>query len=269
MNCPVRKGSIYYEIIGSGFPLLIMHSMGTDHNSMKVWIEPLFDEVQGYKRVYIDLPAHGRSLIDKDFNSSDDMLTNILDFIDTVIPNQEFSLIGCSYGGYLAQGVLNNRNKNVNSICLLATSLHLKNRDLPAKKIFARDEDLLSNLETDIRTAFETLMNYQDKDNFKLFVEEIQPGRLLANKKFLTSNWREKGYFLSEDPFSKAETFIQDALIILGQQDSICGYKDHFFLLEKFPNSTFAILDGAGHMIQIEKRKIVQELLKDWLYSSK
>ncbi|MGQ0441283.1 alpha/beta fold hydrolase, partial [Bacillus sp. B-TM1] len=24
-------------------------------------------------------------------------------------------------------------------------------------------------------------------------------------------------------------------------------------------------LDGAGHMLQIEKRKIVQELIKDWL----
>ncbi|PEZ82278.1 MULTISPECIES: alpha/beta fold hydrolase, partial [Bacillus cereus group] len=40
------------------------------------------------------------------------------------------------------------------------------------------------------------------------------------------------------------------------------------FLLEKFPNATFSILDGAGHMLQIEKRKIVQELIKDWLIRS-
>jgi hypothetical protein len=35
MNYLVTKGSIYYEIVGSGFPILIMHSMGTDHRSMK------------------------------------------------------------------------------------------------------------------------------------------------------------------------------------------------------------------------------------------
>lgn len=59
MECLVAKGSIYYEIVGNGFPILIMHSMGTDHKSMKAWIEPIFDEIQGFQRIYIDLPAHG------------------------------------------------------------------------------------------------------------------------------------------------------------------------------------------------------------------
>ncbi len=77
------------------------------------------------------------------------------------------------------------------------------------------------------------------------------------------SNWREKGYFLSEEPLNDVGTLTQPVLIILGKQDSICGYKDHLFLLEKFPNATFSILDSAGHMLQIEKRKIVQELIKD------
>jgi pimeloyl-ACP methyl ester carboxylesterase len=39
-------------------------------------------------------------------------------------------------------------------------------------------------------------------------------------------------------------------------------------LLYKFPNSTFAVLNLAGHMLQIEKRDGVQALLKDWLTSS-
>ncbi|PES62100.1 alpha/beta hydrolase [Bacillus cereus] len=268
MDCLVAKGSIYYEIVGNGFPILIMHSMGTDHKSMKAWIEPIFDKIQGFQRIYIDLPAHGRSLIDENFNSSDDMLLNILNFIDMTIPNQAFSLIGFSFGGYLAQGVLHHRHKNVKSICLLATSLHLKDRDLPKKIVVTKDEDSLTELDSDIRMAFETLMNYQNKENLNYFLNEIQPGRLLANKNFLMSNWREKGYFLSEEPLNDVGTLTQPVLIILGKQDSICGYKDHLFLLEKFPNATFSILDGAGHMLQIEKRKIVQELIKDWLIRS-
>ncbi len=227
--------------------------MGTDHKSMKAWIEPIFDEIQGFQRIYIDLPAHGRSLIDKDFKSSDDMLLNILDFINIKIPNQIFSLIGFSFGGYLAQGILHHRHKNVKSICLLATSLHLKERDLPEKIVVTKDEDALKELYADIRRAFETLMNYQNKENLKYF---------------LMSNWRETGYFLSEEPLNNVGTLTQPALIILGKQDSICGYKDHFFLIEKFQNATFSILDGAGHMLQIEKRKIVQGLIKDWLIRS-
>ncbi|WP_192600782.1 alpha/beta fold hydrolase [Sporosarcina limicola] len=242
-----------------------MHSMGTDHRSMVSWIEPIFEKVPDFQRIYIDLPAHGGSVVDESFNSSDDMLTNILDFIDKTIPNQLYSLIGLSYGGYLAQGILHHRRKEVKSICLLATALHLKERTLPEKVVLLKDEMQLNELNPDIRTAVETLLICQNKMNLGYFLNEIQPGRLVANKNFLMSNWKEKGYFLADEPFHDIELLLQPALIIVGKQDSICGYQDHLFLIEKFPNSTFAILDQAGHMLQIEKRKIVQDLMTDWL----
>ncbi|WP_064093964.1 alpha/beta fold hydrolase [Rossellomorea aquimaris] len=267
MNCLVTKGSIYYEVVGNGFPIVILHSMGTDHRSMKTWIEPIFNDIEGFQRIYIDLPAHGRSLIDNHFSSSDDMLSNILEFIDKTIPNEDFSLIGFSYGGYLAQGILRQKRNNVKSICLMATALHLKERNLPEKMVFKKDEELLNTLDPDIKRAFETLMNDQSEESIQCFLDEIQPGRSLANKDFLSSNWRENGYFLSEEPFKGLESLSQSALIIVGKQDSICGYKDHYFLLEKLPNATFVVLNKAGHMLQIEKREIVQELIKDWLIS--
>ncbi|MCF6137757.1 alpha/beta fold hydrolase [Pseudalkalibacillus berkeleyi] len=265
MNCKVRMGSIYYEDRGEGTPLLILHSLGTDHRAMKAWIEPIFKNINGYRRIYIDIPAHGNSLVDEKLSSTDDILLNILDFIDKVFPNENFSLIGFSYGGYLAQGILHFRQKQVKSICMLATALHLNERTLPNKVILEKDEDIFSTLESDIKSAFETLFVYQTKENLDCFLKEIQPGRLLANREFLTSNWKEKGYFFTEEPFLDVSEFQQPALVILGKQDNICGYEDYDFLLNKFPNSTFVILDKAGHMLTIEKRNIVQQLIKDWL----
>jgi len=105
MQIKVAKGSINYERFGRGFPILILHSMGTDHRSMKPWLEPIFSQLQGVQRIYIDLPAHGKSCIDDSLRSSDDMLLNLLDFIDQLFPDQGFSLVGFSFGGYLAQGI--------------------------------------------------------------------------------------------------------------------------------------------------------------------
>ncbi|MEH7302332.1 alpha/beta fold hydrolase [Neobacillus drentensis] len=269
MKCMVTKGCINYEISGCGFPILILHSMGTDYRSMKAWLEPVFYDIEGFQRIYIDIPAHGQSLIDDHFASSDDMLLNILDFIDRIIPNQEFSLIGFSYGGYLAQGILHQRRNLVKSICLLATALHLKEkRILPEKVVQDQDMGAIMGLDSDIRLAFETLMNIQNKENLEIFLREIQPGRFLANRNFLLSNWREKGYYFSEEPLQDADMVSLPALLILGKQDSICGYKDHFNLFEKFSHATFAVLDQAGHMLHIEKREIVQGLIKDWLSRS-
>ncbi|MFE1243087.1 alpha/beta fold hydrolase [Fictibacillus sp. NPDC058756] len=265
MYCKVKMGSIFYEVVGEGTPLLILHSMGTDHRSMKAWLEPIFKNNSEYQRIYIDLPAHGNSAIDEHLRSTDDMLVNILDFIDTVLPKKSFSLIGFSFGGYLAQGILHYRRNQIKSICLLASALHLKERTLPEKVVLEKDECIIDALDSDQRSAFETLFVYQNNENLDCFLREVQPGRLLANREFLTSNWREKGYFFSEEPFHDVSELQQPALIILGKQDNICGYKDFDFFLKKFPHSTFVILDKAGHMLQIEKRKIVQQLVEDWL----
>lgn len=266
-ECKVTRGTISYDIRGEGFSVIILHAMGTDNRSMKAWIEPIFDNLPGCQRIYVDLPAHGGSVIDESVTSTDDMLENLLEFIDTVLESQEFLLIGSSFGGYLAQGILHKRKDQVKGICLLAPALHLKERTLPERIVFEKDEELLETLNADVKAAFETLFIYQNNRNLALFMDEIQPGRLLANREFLSSEWKTKRYFLSDEPFHDVKSLPHSALFLLGKQDYICGYKDHQHLAEKFPNSTFAVLDRAGHMLQIEKREVVQMLVKDWLIS--
>ncbi|MBH0168235.1 alpha/beta fold hydrolase [Fictibacillus sp. 18YEL24] len=270
MLCKVKRGSIHYEVIGEGMPLIILHSMGTDHRSMKAWLEPIFKNKRGYQRVYVDLPAHGHSEIDSTVKSTDDILSNVLEFIDIVFSNNEFALLGASYGGYLAQGIVHIKRKHVKKIVLLAPAIHhLKERIVPEKVLLEKNHSILNALDVDTRVAFETLMIYQNEENLKCFLEEVQPGRLLANRKFLTSDWREKGYFLSQEPFSDVSCLPQEVLLILGKQDHICGYQDYQFMLDKFPHSNRVILDLAGHMLHIEQRRTVQQLVGDWLYSTK
>jgi pimeloyl-ACP methyl ester carboxylesterase len=268
VDCKVSKGIIHYEVYGEGFPILVFHAMGTDHRSMKTWLEPVFEKLEGYQRYYIDLPAHGRSEINHNVHSTDDILENLLDFIDAIIGNKRFSLIGSSFGGYLAQGILHHRSSQGKGICLLAPALHKKERTLPEKVIFEKDEELLETLETDIRSAFETLFIFQNEKAYQHFLEEIQPGRLLADRGFLASEWKTKRYFLSEEPFHHVKKMEHPALVMLGKHDYICGFKDHLSMMDKFPNSTLAVLDQAGHMLQIEKREVVQVLLLDWLKST-
>jgi pimeloyl-ACP methyl ester carboxylesterase len=267
-ECKVTKGTISYDIQGEGFSMIFLHAMGADHRSMKAWVEPIFANLPGYQRIYVDLPAHGGSAINKSVTSTDDLLENLLEFIDTELVSKEFLLVGSSFGGYLAQGILHKRREQVKGICLLAPALHLKERSLPERRVFEKDIELLASLENDARVAFETLFLFQNKRNLAFFLEEIQPGRLLANREFLSSEWKTKRYFLSEEPLHDVKSLPHSALFLLGKQDYICGYKDHQHLAEKFPNSTFAVLDRAGHMLQIEKREVVQMLVKDWLIGS-
>jgi pimeloyl-ACP methyl ester carboxylesterase len=261
----VCRGSIFYKTVGEGFPIVILHAMGTDHRSMMAWLEPIFEKYEDYKRIYVDLPAHGQSSIFNDLKSSDDMVINLLDFIDQTIRQQEFSLIGTSFGAYLAQGILHKRQAQIKGICLVSPTVHMRNRETPEKIAITRDVELLNVLDPDVRKAFETLMIYHDQKHFEHFIKEIQPGRLLADREFLQSNWREQGYFFAEEPFSDVDQVDQPALILTGRQDSISSYKEPFVLLEKFKRAAYVVLDQAGHMLQIEKRELAQALVSKWL----
>ncbi|MBS4175055.1 alpha/beta hydrolase [Bacillus sp. FJAT-49736] len=269
MEFLLNNECLFYDIKGKGQPLIILHAMGTDHRSMAAWIEPLFDSIDGWQRVYIDIPAHGNSNKVNDIKSTQDMLNLILAFISSTFHNRSFALLGHSFGGYLAQGIMSERLNLVKGICLLAPALHLIERRLPHKEILERDNHLIEALDSDIQQSIHTLLVNQTEDYIDLFLKEIQPGRLLANREFLQSNWREQGYFLKQAPLQNKEEITQPSLMILGKQDAICGYMDHLSLLKRFKYLTFSILNNTGHLMQIEKRNLVQELVRDWIRTLK
>ncbi|MCM3163324.1 alpha/beta fold hydrolase [Metabacillus litoralis] len=264
-----KDSQLFYETYGEGHPILILHAMGTDHRSMTAWIEPIFHNMKGFQRIYIDIPAHGKSKIGKSLKSTQDFLDMILSFIETELKVHTFSLVGHSYGGYLAQGIFSRKRDSVKSLCLLAPAIHKKERTLPIKVVREVDEDVLKTIDPEVRGAINTLLVYQTKENIESFLRTIQPGRLLADREFLLSNWREEGYYLKNDTFSDMNNLHTPTLFILGKQDSICGYRDYLPFLDMFSNLSFSVLDQAGHLMTIEKRAVVQSLFKDWLLSSK
>ncbi|RDI45741.1 alpha/beta fold hydrolase [Falsibacillus pallidus] len=265
MNCHVQKGIIHYETAGEGFPLLILHAMGTDHRSMKAWMEPIFDQLSGFQRVYVDLPAHGKSSITDTFTSTDDSVQNLLDFVNQTFDQKSFALVGSSYGGYLAQGIMHYMPDRAKGICLLAPAVHNREFSAPEKVVVEREDDWFEGVDEDIKAAMETLMIRLTKKNLTHFLAEIQPGRELANREFLTSDWGKERYFLQEEPFSTQELWTQPALFMLGRKDTVAGWRNQMKLMDKFPNGTFAVLEDAGHMLQFDKRELVQSLVRDWL----
>ncbi|GAB2693372.1 alpha/beta fold hydrolase [Paenibacillus thermoaerophilus] len=61
---------------------------------MKAWMEPVFVHQAGWQRIYIDIPAHGRSGIHDSIKTTEDMLEAILGRIDALLPEKRFALVG-------------------------------------------------------------------------------------------------------------------------------------------------------------------------------
>ncbi len=54
-------------------------------------------------------------------------------------------------------------------------------------------------------------------------------------------------------------------LILTARQDHLCGYRDAWDLLDNYPSATFAVLDRAGHFVNIEQDGLCHALMREWL----
>jgi pimeloyl-ACP methyl ester carboxylesterase len=51
----------------------------------------------------------------------------------------------------------------------------------------------------------------------------------------------------------------------MGRQDHVCGYREAYQLLDNYPRASFAILDGAGHVLPFEQKTLFRALVSEWL----
>jgi pimeloyl-ACP methyl ester carboxylesterase len=245
----------------------MIHGWSPDHRLMKGCMEPIFQSLDTpWQRIYFDLPGMGKTKGPSWITGTDQMLAVVLEFIDGIIPNQHFLVAGESYGGYLARGVIKERTALVDGlllICPVAFQETLKDH-VPALQVLERDETFLNSLSEEERRYFEGINVVQNKRVWERFSEDVLPGLKIADYAFLENSLAQHvPYTVNVDQVEKLYT--QPTLMVMGRQDSVVGYHDHWQLIENYSRASFVILDKAGHNLQIEQDVLFYALVKEWL----
>lgn len=266
MKCKINDCDVYYEMIGEGIPLLILHGSTLDSRSMTGCMEPIFENRKGWKRIYLDFPGHGQTPGKDWIKGSDDVLRLVLDFIDCVIPDTKFILAGLSYGGYIARGILHHRIELVSGLLLIVPRVvsHPSKRILPPKSVIVREEKFLSELDAQLCGGFEEVAVVQTQSHWNRYVKEIVSGVDVVDNQFI-ERLQPTVDELSFDVDKLPTKFEKPTLIMVGRQDHCVGYQDAWNILENYPRATFAVLDRAGHALQIEQDNLFDALVNEWL----
>jgi len=262
MECNLPEGRVYYKLIGEGRPLVFLHGRVGDHRYMEGLFEPRFTNRAGWQRIYLDLPGCGQTRVDESVNSHDRELDVILECIDQIIPGQRFALAGLSYGGYLARGLVYRRAEQLDGLCLIAPRIK-QNRDdatIPKRITLVADDTLRDKLVPDEVGVFESLV-VQSKQGVERLREHFFPGMALHDREH-NERVRASGPGLTFDVDNLKHPFEKPTLIIAGRQDSTVGYQDAWGILSQYPRATFAVLDRAGHFLEVE---LIGALIHEWL----
>ena len=266
MNLNIDDLSVYYEIYDTGIPIVMIHGFGPDHRILKGCMEPIFKSKKGYKRIYFDLPGMGKTKGVNWIHNADEMLDLILKFIQKVIPEQKFLIIGESYGAYLARGLIEKKGHDIYGAIFICPGIIMdrSKRILPEFHVIIRDSEFLSSLSPQDAKEFEEMHVIQTKAIWERYKDEVDSGLKLADEKFLTKYY-EEGYSFTFDHELINQKFEKPSLFIMGRQDNVVGYHDAYKIIENYPRASFVILDKADHDLQIEQESIFNVLVEEWL----
>jgi len=262
MECKVRDINMRYEEAGTGRPLLVLDGWGYSGHLTMIGAEPMYEARAGWHRLYPELPGHGKTPLPQWLQSPDDMLDVLLEFLEAVAPGERFAVTGASWGAYLALGLLHQRPNQVDGVMLDIPGLRMLMGafDQPAQQVIRRDPDFAAALQPG-----EEWMQYTLVVQTRAMVDQLRA--LMAYWTPLDPEFapRLQGKSFSFEAHVLAEPFPAPALFVTGRQDHLAGYKGAWSILDSFPRGTFAVLDRAGHLLDLEQPVLQKALINEWL----
>lgn len=113
----------------------------------------------------------GKTPTNPNIRTSDDILNLLLKFIKNTIGKSQFILVGQSYGGYLAQGIMYNISMSLIAAILICPVVipEVEKRDVPDRQIIKKNSVFLASLSKEERQDYLKNTVIISPENWKIF----------------------------------------------------------------------------------------------------
>ncbi|KAK5957693.1 hypothetical protein OHC33_000882 [Knufia fluminis] len=261
---------LHAQIIGEGTPVLFVHGWLLNGATEALDFEPIFTTLTGFnfKRIYVDLPGMGQSPLG-DVTDLDSMYERLRDFVQTVIGNARFLLVGSSCGAYLCRALVHDFSGQIDGVLLRVPMVKPDNaeRDVDEFRVLVGDGAYMGSLspvdaswvkDILIQTPAYTDLMRRRMDMARAAVAMCE-GEMLAQIRNDTSR-----YCLSR-PLDDERGFPAPTLILCGRHDGVVGWRDALGLVEKYLRASFVVLDRGVHAMPVDEGDVFEALVRDWL----
>ncbi|MEU6409190.1 alpha/beta hydrolase [Microbispora sp. NPDC046933] len=254
---------IWHTSRGHGFPIVMIHGYTVDHRLL-LPLEPAFEERPGYRRLYLDLPGHGKSPRLPGRTTASSLTDAVCEWIVAALGDEPFAVVGQSFGGQIAREVTARLREQVTGMALLAPVVKWgAQRRLPEQTILGRDTAFLRGLPDPEREVFGLVMAQLDRERWDAFSEHLLPGWRLHDREAAAE--LESDFLLPAAPEEQRQTHRGPHLLVTARQDAVVGWRDQLSLMDHYPHMATAVIDGSGHNPQIETPDTVLGLFVEWL----
>lgn len=242
---------------GAGRPIVFVHGWRLSGSVEAADIEPAFESVAGWRRIYPDLAGMGRSGPDPKIEDLDGYLDALVELVERLVPGGGFAVGGTSAGAALARGIAHTLSDRLRGVLLRVPML-----DPTRRHRLGSDAERDAQYDSEAREPWMPSAFNEEADAKR--AELWEPARRIAAAVGFAERIRNdpSRYVLHGD---FGATLTVPALIIAGRQDARVGYDDAISVLPQYPRATLAVLDRASHAMPTGDPELFYALLRDWL----
>lgn len=227
--------------------LVFVHGAGGDH---RTWVYQVSYFRKKFAVYAIDLPGHGFS----DGSGYAD-IESYAEFVNKFLITlglRESILVGHSMGGAIIQAIGLNLIKHVKGLVLVGTGAKLRVNPLFIEKFKVVNEE-----------SAELFCKYA-------FAEGCDKVLIDSSKEMILKTNSDVFYndFIACDKFdlmNEVERIDLPVLILGSSEDKMTPLKYSEYLHNRIKNSVLSIIEGAGHMLMMEKPDLVNREIEGWL----
>ena len=254
---PLNSGKMYYQVHGSGEPLVFVHGMGLDH---RMWDEQVAGFCKMYQVISYDLRGFGKSsLPDAPYNHPEDLIM-LLDFMGI----EKAHYIGLSMGARVVTDLSIMYPERVCSITLVDSVLHgykQTSMDLMAISTAAREVSpkAANQLWFEHALFAPARRNPEVAPKLKQMIDDYT-GWHWVN----TNPWTP----LSPPSIEQLDKIDIPTLILIGEED-LLDFQITSDILEKgIKGGRKTVIPKVGHMSNMENSTAFNEFLADFIENS-
>jgi len=273
MRAELQGLELYYEILGEGTPLLLMHGgLGLDHTAFRPWLDPL---ARSFRLVFYDHRGNGRSSRPESLRGvTHETWVSDAEALRRHLGLERVVVLGHSYGGYLALEYALRHPRRVAGLVLCSTAgralsfdgaLDRAERMGTARQVARLRQFLAEGVASD--AAFRDLFT----DLLPLYFRRPEPDtvqRILATTRFsaaaLSHAFAE--CYPSFDVLDRLCRIEAPTLVMAGRHDWVFAPEESAVPLEAaIPGARLAVFEESGHYPFIEEQEGFLSTLRGWL----
>jgi len=253
---------IFYEIRGSGPPVVLLHPFPCDH---EFW-HPIAAALDSrYRLILPDLRGHGNSEIGKGPALMQKHASDLARVLDAAGIGKA-AFIGCSIGGYILFEFWRRFRQRVASLALCDTRPQADTAEARANRLKAAAAILEQGTETFIESMVPKLIG---RTTLATRPDLVDGARAMM-RKMSAEDISQVQQGMAERPDSVADlkTIDVPTLIAIGEEDVLSAVADGELMRQNIAGSQLRVIPKAGHYAPWEQPEVVGKILRQFLDES-